>query len=124
MHDQYLNTVRLMLAIAPDVFDTSNFAMRGGTAINMFVQNPPRLSFDIDVILRSHQPDRAEALPIINTGLTRAKQAIEWQGYHVAVAGAGAGGRSTGDDVKLTVASADTQAKRSELRFPGYVDTD
>jgi hypothetical protein len=31
MNDQYLNTVRLMLAIAPDVFDTPHFAMKGGT---------------------------------------------------------------------------------------------
>jgi predicted nucleotidyltransferase component of viral defense system len=109
MNDQYLNTVRLMLAIAPDVFDTPHFAMKGGTAINMFVQDLPRLSVDIDVIMRSHEPDRAEALSIINTELTRAKQAIERQGYHVTVAGAG--GRNKGDDVKLTVASADTQVK-------------
>ncbi|WP_408600439.1 nucleotidyl transferase AbiEii/AbiGii toxin family protein [Paraburkholderia heleia] len=87
MDDQYLNTVRLMLEIAPDVFDTPHFAMKDGTAINMFVQDLPRLSVDIDVILRSHEPDRAEALAIINTELARAKQAIERQGYHVTVAG-------------------------------------
>ncbi|WP_321917030.1 nucleotidyl transferase AbiEii/AbiGii toxin family protein [Paraburkholderia sp. J11-2] len=109
MNDQYLNTVRLMLAIAPDVFDTPHFAMKGGTAINMFVQDLPRLSVDIDVIMRSHDPDRAEALAIINTELARAKQAIERQGYHVTVAGAS--GKNKGDDVKLTVASADTQVK-------------
>jgi hypothetical protein len=34
MDDQHLNTVRLMLAIAPDVFDTPHFAMKGGTAID------------------------------------------------------------------------------------------
>jgi|SRR5476649_1315193 len=50
MNDQYLSTVRLMLAIAPDVFDTPHFAMKGGTAINMFVQDLPRLSVDIDVV--------------------------------------------------------------------------
>ena len=41
MNDQYLNTVRLMLAIAPDVFDTSHLTMKGGTAINMPVQDLP-----------------------------------------------------------------------------------
>jgi predicted nucleotidyltransferase component of viral defense system len=66
MNDQYLNTVRLMLAIAPDIFDTPHFAMKGGTAINMFLQDLPRLSVDIDVVMRSHEPDRAEALSIIN----------------------------------------------------------
>ena len=64
MNDQYLDTVRLMLAVAPDVFDTPHFAMKGGTAINMFVQDLPRLSVDIDVIMRSHGPNRAEALSI------------------------------------------------------------
>ncbi|CAB3800710.1 hypothetical protein LMG28688_05212 [Paraburkholderia caffeinitolerans] len=88
MNDPYLNTARLMLAIAPDVFDTPHFAMKGGTAINMFVQDLPRLSVDIDVVMRSHVPDRSEALEIINTELARAKQAFEQQGYHVAIAGA------------------------------------
>lgn len=67
MNDQYLNTVRLMLAIAPDVFDTPHFAMKGGTAINMFVRDLPRLSVDIDVVMRAHGPDRREALAIIDT---------------------------------------------------------
>jgi hypothetical protein len=34
MNDQYLDTVRLMLAVTPDVFDTPHFAKKGGTAIN------------------------------------------------------------------------------------------
>ena len=107
MNDQYLDTVRLMLAVAPDVFDTPHFAMKGGTAINMFVQDLPRLSVDIEVIMRSHGPDRAEALSIINTEPARAKQAIERQGYHVTVAS----GRSRGDDVKLSATFAGTQVK-------------
>jgi hypothetical protein len=41
MNDLYLNTVRLMLAIAPDVFDAPHFAIKGGTAIDMFVQDLP-----------------------------------------------------------------------------------
>jgi predicted nucleotidyltransferase component of viral defense system len=109
MNDQYLNTVRLMLAIAPDVFDTPHFAMKGGTAINMFVQDLPRLSVDIDVVMRAHGPDRREALSIIDAELTRAKEAIERQGYTVTVAAAS--GRHQGDDVKLTASSADAQVK-------------
>lgn len=109
MNDQYLNTVRLMLAITPDVFDTPYFAMKGGTAINMFVQDLPRLSVDIDVVMREHGPDRRAALAIINDELARAKTAIERQGHTVAVAGAS--GRHQGEDVKLTVSSADAQVK-------------
>ncbi|MCG5077665.1 nucleotidyl transferase AbiEii/AbiGii toxin family protein [Paraburkholderia tagetis] len=109
MNDQYLDTVRLLLAIAPDVFDTPHFAMKGGTALNMFVHDLPRLSVDIDVVVRAHGPGRAEALSIIDTELGRTKQAVEKLGYHVAVAGAS--GKSKGDDVKLTVSSAGAQVK-------------
>jgi hypothetical protein len=109
MNDQYLSTVRLMLAIAPDVFDTPHFAMKGGTAINMFVQDLPRLSVDIDVVMCSHEPGRDDALAIIHDELARARQAIERQGHMVTVAAAS--GRNKGDDVKLTVSSAEAQVK-------------
>ena len=107
MNDQYLNTVRLMLAIAPDVLDTPHFAMKGGTAINMFVQDLPRLSVDIDVVMCSHEPGRDEALAIIHDELARARQAIERQGHRVTLATAS--GRNKGDDVKLTVSSTEAQ---------------
>ncbi|WP_277189650.1 nucleotidyl transferase AbiEii/AbiGii toxin family protein [Caballeronia sp. BR00000012568055] len=109
MNNQYLDTVRLMLAITPDVFDTPRFAMKGGTALNMFVQDLPRLSVDIDVVMRDHGPDRKEALSIINDELMRVKQAVERQGHTVSVATAS--GRHLGDDVKLTVSSANAQVK-------------
>ncbi|HKR38592.1 MAG TPA: nucleotidyl transferase AbiEii/AbiGii toxin family protein [Paraburkholderia sp.] len=50
--------------------------------------------------MRSHGPDRAEALSIINTELARRAGTV-----------AGASGRSRGDDVKLSVAAAGTQVK-------------
>nr|WP_309911493.1 nucleotidyl transferase AbiEii/AbiGii toxin family protein [Caballeronia sp. LZ035] len=109
MNDQYLDTVRLMLAITPDVFDTPRFAMKGGTALNMFVQDLPRLSVDIDVVMRDHGPDRKEALAIINDELLRVKKAVEQQGHTVSVATAS--GKHAGDDVKLTVSSANAQVK-------------
>jgi hypothetical protein len=39
MDTLYAQTVRLLLAVAPDVFANEIFAMKGGTAINLFVQN-------------------------------------------------------------------------------------
>ena len=36
--------------------------MKGGTAINLFVQDMPRLSVDIDVVYANHTQPRAEAL--------------------------------------------------------------
>ena len=50
MDKSYANTVRLLLAVAPEVFANDIFAMKGGTAINFFVQDMPRLSVDIDVV--------------------------------------------------------------------------
>ncbi|MDT4868879.1 hypothetical protein FQZ97_1038690 [compost metagenome] len=44
MDKGYADTVRLLLAVAPAVFANDLFAMKGGTAINLFVQNMPRLS--------------------------------------------------------------------------------
>jgi Nucleotidyl transferase AbiEii toxin, Type IV TA system len=48
MTPSYIDTVRLLLAIAPAVFASGRFAMKGGTALNLFVQDMPRLSVDID----------------------------------------------------------------------------
>ena len=51
MIDQaYIDTVRLLLRVVPDIFKNEIFAMKGGTAINLFVQDMPRLSVDIDVV--------------------------------------------------------------------------
>ena len=44
MDKPYTDTVRLLLAVAPDVFANDIFAITGGTAINLFVQGMPRLS--------------------------------------------------------------------------------
>ena len=52
MDKHYADTVRLLLNIAPDVFDNDIFAMKGGTAINLFLRDMPRLSVDIDVVYR------------------------------------------------------------------------
>lgn len=44
MDKSYIDTVRLLLRVAPDVFEGDLFAMKGGTAINLFVRDMPRLS--------------------------------------------------------------------------------
>jgi hypothetical protein len=57
--------VRLLLSIAPDVFANDIFAMKGGTAINLFVRDMPRLSVDIDVVYTPSQTPREQALQAI-----------------------------------------------------------
>ncbi|HHX82685.1 MAG TPA: nucleotidyl transferase AbiEii/AbiGii toxin family protein [Pseudomonadaceae bacterium] len=69
MDKHYADTVRLLLTIAPDVFANDIFAMKGGTAINLFVQDMPRLSVDIDVVYLPWQTPRDEALQAINQEL-------------------------------------------------------
>lgn len=41
------------------------FALKGGTAINLFVRDMPRLSVDIDVVYRPWQHTREQAMAAI-----------------------------------------------------------
>lgn len=77
MDKQYADTVRLLLNITPDVFANDIFAMKGGTAINLFVQDMPRLSVDIDVVYLPWQVPRDEALKAINEELAAIAQRVE-----------------------------------------------
>lgn len=65
MDKAYADTVRLLLAITPDVFANDIFAMKGGTAINLFVRDMPRLSVDIDVVYTPWQHTREQAMAAI-----------------------------------------------------------
>lgn len=69
MDRAYADTVRLLLAIAPEVFANDIFALKGGTAINLFVQDMPRLSVDIDVVFLPWQMPRDAALQAIHQEL-------------------------------------------------------
>jgi Nucleotidyl transferase AbiEii toxin, Type IV TA system len=69
MDKVYADTVRLLLTAAPDVFVNGIFAMKGGTAINLFVQDMPRLSVDIDVVYTPWQTPREQALKAIGDEL-------------------------------------------------------
>lgn len=65
MDKVYADTVRLLLAAVPEVFANDIFAMKGGTAMNLFVHDMPRLSVDIDVVYTPWQPPREQALTAI-----------------------------------------------------------
>lgn len=47
---QYVRQVDLLLKILPIVANESCFAIKGGTAINLFLRDLPRLSVDIDLV--------------------------------------------------------------------------
>lgn len=49
INQEYKERVRLLLRIIPIISTEECFAVHGGTAINLFVQNLPRYSVDIDL---------------------------------------------------------------------------
>ena len=106
MTQDYIDTVRLLLAIAPTVFASGRFAMKGGTALNLFVQDMPRLSIDIDVVYVDHGPDREAALKTISAELVTMKAALKAKGYRATLPT-----NTQGDEVKLVVGRGATQVK-------------
>jgi predicted nucleotidyltransferase component of viral defense system len=66
----YYRQVQLLVRILPLLDSEKCFALKGGTAINLFYRSMPRLSVDIDLLyLPSH--GRTEALINIRAALTR-----------------------------------------------------
>ena len=51
MNQIYLDTVRLLTQVAPIVFADGAFALKGGTAIKLFVRDMPRLSVNFDLAI-------------------------------------------------------------------------
>jgi predicted nucleotidyltransferase component of viral defense system len=85
MNHEYVDTVRLLLAIAPAVFQSPCFALKGGTALNLFLHDMPRLSVDIDVVVTDHALGREDALRAIAADLKAAKTAISVLGYRASL---------------------------------------
>jgi predicted nucleotidyltransferase component of viral defense system len=83
MDKTYIDTVRLLLRVAPDVFDGDIFALKGGTAINLFVRDMPRLSVDLDLVFVDHTLPRAEALRAITSGLQTISGRLHKTGFSV-----------------------------------------
>lgn len=69
MNPTYLYTARLLTQVAPLVFVDDTFALKGGTAINLFVRDMPRLSVDLDLVFPDHMLPRNEALARINDAI-------------------------------------------------------
>lgn len=76
MNDIYRRQVALLVRVMPLVFKIKDFAVHGGTAINLFHRNLPRYSVDIDVTYIPLE-DRNTSLANINSHLSALKSAIE-----------------------------------------------
>ena len=73
--ERYVNQVRLLLRVLPDIAAEDVFALKGGTAINLFYREMPRLSVDIDL---AYLPvdEREKSLQDIDETLDRIVAAI------------------------------------------------
>lgn len=108
LSERYRHQVALLIETLPFVAAERDFALKGGTAINLFVRDMPRLSVDIDL---TYLPvaGRTESLAAIDAGMKRMAVAI----------GKGIPGvkanevvnRGEGIVTKLTLQRADAQIK-------------
>lgn len=109
MNSTYLETARLLTQVAPLILSDDTFALKGGTAINLFVRDMPRLSVDLDLVFPDHRPTREHALDRINAAIREAANRLNSRGFQTyAVAAADAGEtkllvRRGGAEVKVEV---------------------
>lgn len=106
MNQVYVSTVQLLLEVAPAVFESKFFALKGGTALNLFVQDLPRLSVDIDIVFIDHELNRERALATIKDELAKAKSRVEKLGLTVEVRS-----NKTGDETKMFVSDGSSEVK-------------
>jgi hypothetical protein len=106
MDKAHIETVRLLLESAPAIFEAPHFAMKGGTAINLFIEDMPRLSVDMDVVYTDHQAGRAEALKTISSALEAAQKQLAKAGVEAEVSST-----KVGDEIKLFIRRGRNQVK-------------
>ncbi len=105
MNQTYLDTARLLTQVAPLVFVDDTFALKGGTAINLFVRDMPRLSVDLDLVFPDHTLPRDEALACINEAVRQAAERLKKRGFQTHAPAAAAG------ETKLLVRRGSMQVK-------------
>jgi len=74
--DGYVEQVQLLVRVLPIVAEETVFALKGGTAINLFYRDLPRLSVDIDLTYLPVK-GRAESLAEIDDAMERIAAGIQ-----------------------------------------------
>ena len=106
MNRTYVETVRLLLEAAPHFFQARCLALKGGTALNLFVQEMPRLSVDLDIVYADHTKQRRAALDEIAAEFDVAKKQLARHGIESELIRT-----KDGDEVKLLVRRGTQQVK-------------
>lgn len=70
----YYKQVQLLLRVLPFVNEEACFALKGGTAINLFVRNFPRLSVDIELVYLPDNDRDALSRRYMGQGLSAANR--------------------------------------------------
>ncbi len=105
--DRYQAKVRLLLATLPEIAEETVFALRGGTAINLFCRDMPRLSVDIDL---TYLPlaERQSSLKGIDDALERIIAALARRNGKVRARRAAGGGNA---DTRIMVRDDQVEIK-------------
>lgn len=101
----YYKQVSLLVRMLPVISNESVFALKGGTAINLFVRDFPRLSVDIDLAYLPLEP-REEALANVKAALQRIANLINFQPNTKAVFQ-----DNKADELRIIVTTADATIK-------------
>ena len=75
MDKKYHSQVDLLLTVLPILTEFEDFALKGGTAINLFFRDMPRLSVDIDLALIKLL-DRDSSIQLIDSNLKTFSQRV------------------------------------------------
>lgn len=86
MEEKYLKQVKLVVEVIQIVATETCFALKGGTAINLFYNNLPRLSVDIDLTYIGFEA-RNIACQNINMALNRITERLRNKGYIAKIQG-------------------------------------
>ncbi|MEQ1697253.1 MAG: nucleotidyl transferase AbiEii/AbiGii toxin family protein [Hyphomicrobiaceae bacterium] len=105
--DNFRRQVELLLRTIPFVAKETCFALKGGTAINLFFRDLPRLSVDIDLTY-VHVFSRAKSLGAIDKAMKRIAARIE-KGIR--------GARVTQTTVEDTVTKLFVQVGRTQIKI-------
>ena len=107
MLDRYVAQVRLLLSVLPDIAAETVFALKGGTAINLFYRDMPRLSVDVDL---TYLPvaDRQSSLEDMDDAFSRIVAAITERNPRVKARRIAGGGDN---DTRIMVSDGSAQIK-------------